>query len=113
MKLQIGMDSMLKLLREFINQTGFAVWLIWCMEPGSGERKEGRNNICILVDMVHGTRVRREGITVDQAERDAGRICQSGRQGTGNVKQNLIINTHPYISSVPFLKPAILSTLAD
>ncbi len=25
MKLQIGMDSMLKLLREFINQTGFAV----------------------------------------------------------------------------------------
>ncbi len=26
MKLEIGMDSMLKLLREFINQTGFAVW---------------------------------------------------------------------------------------
>ena len=26
MKLQIGMDSMLKLLREFINQTGFALW---------------------------------------------------------------------------------------
>jgi hypothetical protein len=25
MKLQIGMDLMLKLLREFINQTGFAV----------------------------------------------------------------------------------------
>jgi hypothetical protein len=25
MKLQIGMDSMLKLLQEFINQTGFAV----------------------------------------------------------------------------------------
>ncbi len=28
MKLQIGMDSMLKLLRKFINQTGFAVWLV-------------------------------------------------------------------------------------
>jgi hypothetical protein len=26
MKLQIGKYSMLKLLREFINQTGFAVW---------------------------------------------------------------------------------------
>jgi len=27
MQLEIGMDPMLKLLREFINQTGFAVYL--------------------------------------------------------------------------------------
>jgi hypothetical protein len=38
----------------------FVSWLIWCMEPGFGERKEGRNNICILVDLVHGTRVKKE-----------------------------------------------------
>ncbi len=39
MKLQIGMDSMLKLLREFINQTGFAVQSLVSLtgwEPISG-----------------------------------------------------------------------------
>ncbi len=51
MKLKIGMDSMLKLLREFINQTGFAVhrckhlllcWVFMCMVV-----RQQKNNICL------------------------------------------------------------------
>ncbi len=38
MYLEIGMDPMLKLLREFINQTGFAV----CGEAGAGGKRMER-----------------------------------------------------------------------
>ncbi len=54
MKLEIGMDSMLKLLREFIIQTGFAVWRSTQWADSSEEMEMGLDeylwmNVCMYI----------------------------------------------------------------
>jgi hypothetical protein len=54
MKLQIGMDSMLKLLREYINQTGFAVFIV-LLFPRASERMTAfrlKNFFCLIATVI-------------------------------------------------------------
>jgi hypothetical protein len=58
MKLQIGMDSMLKLLREFINQTGFAVrWLYNISKPNLFLNNQAENGSLTLKTTTWATNI--------------------------------------------------------